>query len=436
VAAYVSGLLDFVVRSFSFLAFLALFGSCFADQDSFLTRPDIHGNLVVFTAEGDLWLSDISSGLARRITSDPGVETDAHFSPDGSKIAFTANYDGGADVYVMPVIGGAPKRLTYDATGAQVVGWDPDGEHVLFRTESKLYASYCEQISTYQIFTVAVAGGEPKLVPVPKANFAALNSDRHTLAFVPDSNEWMNWFRYEAGEADKIWLADLDKKKFEKLTDSKGVDTQPTWLGKEIYFVSERSGVRNLWKLDPSTKKASQVTFSTDHPVRHPSSDGKRVVFELGPRLALYDPAVKKTETLSVHLDSDRIHARPYQFPVAQTESLSIGPTGKRVAIVSRGQLVTVPAGEGTMHTIVSDSAQRVQSPAWSPDGKKLAYISDASGEEQLYLADPVDGAQPKQLTTALKGEHGSLVWSPDSKFYSVGARGRHEPHGQFGALH
>ncbi|MFI5387777.1 MAG: hypothetical protein ACHQ50_16840 [Fimbriimonadales bacterium] len=293
------------MRWLPFLASVALSSAAFAGSESFLTRPDIHGNQVVFTAEGDLWLADVTTGEAHRLTADAGVETEAHFSPDGSQVAFTANYDGGAEAYVMPVSGGIPRRLTYEALGADILGWTPDGASVMFRTSSKMYAPLVETFSTQEIFAVPANGGLPVKIAVPHGSFGALNQDGRRLAYVPTSNEWMNWFRYEAGEADSVWLADLSAHSFQKLTNSKGVDTQPVWVGNAIYFVSERTGVRNLWSLDPGSKAVKQVTFSTTDPVRYPSTDGKRVVFELGPRVAVYDPATHSSKTLDVHLQSD-----------------------------------------------------------------------------------------------------------------------------------
>jgi tricorn protease len=395
-------------------------------QAGYLTYPDIHGNQVVFTAEGDLWLADIATGDAWRLTSDPGVETSARFSPDGAQVAFSATYDGGIDIYVMPTRGGVPKRLTYEPDNQDLertLGWTPDGKSVLYRSRAAISAPYLEQYWTQQLYTVPAAGGLPVPLPVPRGSYAALNADGHTLAYVPASTMWMAWFRYEAGRADKIWLADLRSGKFSQLTDSKGVDTQPVWVGATLYFVSERSGVRNLWRLDPATRKATQATFSTDLPVRNPSSDGKRIVFQLGPRLALFDPATGASHVLPIRLHSDRIHARPFEAPVTASDGAGLGPTGRRVALAARGHLVTVSTGDGAMHTLVSDSAQRVQNPAWSADGKWIAYVSDASGEEQVYLIADEEGATPRQLTHDLAGEHSAPVWSPDGKHLLIGDR-------------
>jgi tricorn protease len=383
---------------------------------------------LVFTAEGDLWLSDLKTGEAWRVTSDPGVETNAHFSPDGTQIAFTGSYEGWTDVYMMPVAGGIPNRLTYDPTDENILGpvvldWTPDGKNVLFRTSGKMYGPSFEQEVTQELYTVAAIGGLPTRLPVPRGAFASFHQDGHTLAYVPTSNEWMNWSRYEGGEADQIWLADLQSGKFSKLTESKDVETQPVWVGKTIYFVSERTGVRNLWKLDPATKKASQVTFSKDLPVRYPATDGKRIVFQLGPKLEIYDPATGTATVPSIHLHSDRIHARAFEAPVEATDASSPSPDGKRVAILARGHLVTVAAGDGPMHILVSDSGQRAQNPAWSPDGKSIAYISDASGEEQVYTVADLEGATPRQITHDLTGEHGVPAWSPDSRRLLIGNR-------------
>lgn len=410
----------------------AAFGS--AQTDAFLSHPDIHGDRIVFTAEGDLWLADAGTGEAWRITSDPGMETAARFSPDGSMIAFTAGYDGGSDVYVMPAAGGVPKRLTFDAapeelSGSVVTGWTPDGKNVLFTSGSSLYAPKFEQQTTQELFSVPVSGGLPKRLPVPRATYATLSADGRILAYVPSSNAWMNWFRYQGGEADQIWTTDLTTHRFTRLTDSGHVDTQPAWLNGNLYFVSERGGVRNLWRLDPATKRTVQATFSTDLPVRDPASDGKRIIYQLGPRLAIYDPKTNTSKTVPIRLHSDRVHARPYEIPIAgpvadrSRMGDAIDPKGTRVARAVRGHLVTVAVGEGPMHTLVGDSSQRAQNPAWSPDGKTIAYVSDASGEEEVYLIADEDRAVPRRLTHGLEGQHGTPSWSPDGKWLLLGNR-------------
>ena len=265
------------------LAPLVLASSVFASQRSFFTRPDIHGDKVVFTCEGDLWLGDITSHSARRLTSHAGTETNGRFSPDGSQIAFTAQYDGGTDVYVMPVSGDAPKRLTYDPRGALVQGWTPDGKNILFRSNRNSPVG-----AVRKLYTVSATGGQPKAIPVPQGEFGSFSADGR-LAYVPTSIEWANWFRYKAGQADDIWLSDL-KGHFKRLTDYVGVDTTPVWCGEDLFFVSEREGISNLFRLNPNSKGVSSATKYQDLPVRYPGSDGKRIVFQHGPGLAIYDP--------------------------------------------------------------------------------------------------------------------------------------------------
>lgn len=410
------------MRHFLALSLLAIMPMTQAEVRGFLTFPDIHGSKAVFTAEGDLWLTDLETGDAKRITTDPGVETRAHFSPDGSQLAFSANYEGGTEIYTMPVDGGIPKRVTYDATGAELLGWTPDGTSVLFRTHSKQVATYVAQFSEFEVYKVSVNGGLPTKIRVPSANFASLAPDGHTLAFVPTSNEWMNWNRYQAGEADQIWLTDLTKGTFDRLTKTDGVETQPVWASGKIYFVSERTGVRNLFELDPSTKKTRQITSFTET-VRNPSTDGKRVIFEVGPSLAYYDPAKGSVKKIDLRLNSDRIHARPFRYPVSAFTDAAISATGKRVLLISRGHLFSVAVGEGVPHHLAGGGVQRIQNPVWSPDGKKVFFTSDLSGEEELYSCDPAEGATPKQITKGLGGELFTPVVSPDGNLIAIGDR-------------
>lgn len=387
-----------------------------ADAQSFLTKPDIHGDEVVFTAEGDLWLYNLKTNASARLTNDPGLETNAKFSPDGQWIAYNAQYTGKNDVYLIPAEGGIPKRLTYDPSNASVLGWTPDGKDIIFRSQAYSLLP--------KFYEVPATGGPTTELPVPQGFFASMASNGHDLAYVPDSNEWMNWFRYEAGEADSIWVTDIKNQTFTQLTHTKSVETQPCWVGKYIYFVSERTGVRNLWKLDPVTQAVKQITFSISLPVRYPSTDGRRVVYQMGTQLGMYDSETGVTSQLNITLKSDRIHAQPVDEPLAAgLESAAIGPTGTRIAVISRGQLVTVPQKTGALHDLNVDSAQRTRNAAWSPDGKQVAFISDASGEEQLYVVDSQGQSPARQVTKTLTGEHFRPVWSPDGKYILIGDR-------------
>lgn len=400
-----------------------LAASALTQAQNLCFTPNIHGDEVVFTSEGDLWIGSVTTGEARRLTVASGFETEAFFSPDGSQIAFAAGYEDAWEAYVMPKAGGVPKRLSFDSRFVDVLGWTPDGSQIVYRGNGKLYASALESTNTYELFTVPPTGGMPMKVAVPRAFYASFHADGNRLAYVHTSSEWMNWFRYEAGEADSIWLADLKKHTFEKLTDSKGVDTQPLWIGDTIYFVSERSGVRNLFSLDPKTKKTKQLTFSTSTPVRRPTTDGKRIVYEFGTDIGLFDPATGEARVLKMKLGSDRIHARPYQLDISTGSPVAIGPTGKRVAAIAQGQLVTLPTGSGTTDHLETDSRARVYSAAWSSDGTTVAYLSDASGDEQVWTVDATGSGTPRQVTTALHGQHSRIFLSPDAKWLLIGDR-------------
>jgi tricorn protease len=383
----------------------------------FMRRPDIHGDQVVFTCEGDLWLGSVKDGEARRVTTHEGLEQAAHFSPDGKSLAFTAQYDGGMDVYVMPVEGGAPRRLTYDPSGALVLGWMPDGKNILYRSRRG------SAESGNRLWSVPAEGGMPKLLPVPKGEFAAINADGHRMTYVPVSGEWQHWKRYRGGEADDVWLADLESHAFRRLTDFEGVDTSPAWVGSAIYFVSERDGLANLYRMDASGGKATAATHYDDYDVRYPASDGKRLVFQHGNGLALYDPGSGKTRELAFALHSDRIHSRARRVPAQPwVYGASIGPTGKRMLAEARGQLFSVPVENGDARSVVAMPGARAQFASWSPDGKLIGYVSDKSGEEQVWVI-PAAGGEPRQVTRDHQGPLGELVWSPDSKKIAVSDR-------------
>ncbi len=371
-----------------------------------LTKPDIHGQSVVFTAEGDLWIGSLEDGSARRLTSDRGTETNAKFSPDGKQIAFSAQYEGGTEVYVIPTSGGIPKRLSYDGTRAEVQGWTPDGLQVIFRSQRN---SPVGRVA--RLWSVPRNGGLASLLPVPRAEFGSLSSSGQ-LAYVPVSMEWANWFRYQAGATDALWLADL-KGGFKKITQIKGIATTPTWCKNDVYFVAEETGSMNLHRLNTSTLKQEAVTRFRSDMVRYPSSDGQHVVFQLGAGLGIYDPKTQTSKPIKFSFLSDFVNSRPRRVALdAGRDGVGLGPTGKRLAVVSRGQLVTVPTQSGDMRILDATLAARATFPSWSPDGKSIAYISDRSGENQIWIA-PATGGEAKVLTRFTGVNPTMLSWAP-----------------------
>ncbi|MFZ4508269.1 MAG: S41 family peptidase, partial [Fimbriimonas sp.] len=403
------------MRFASSFALVALAVVSFAQETpSTLTRPDIHGDLVVFTAEGDLWLGDLKTNDAKRLTNHEGNESFAKFSPDGGQIAFTASYDGSPEVYVMPTGGGAPKRLTYERAAPVVQDWSPDGKSILYRVASR------DGRPVHSLYSVPAGGGLSQQFPIPQGEFGSLAPDGR-LAYVPQSNEWANWFRYKAGSADDVWLYTPSTKAFERLTDWEGVDTSPVWANNQIYFVSERSGNANLWSLDPKSKKVAQISKNTAFQVRYPGSDGKSVVFQAGPTLAVLNAATGEIRTLKFRLDSDRIHEREQRIPITPNiKEFAIGPTGKRGLIQVRGQILSVATEEGDVRVLENQPGTRAVLPAWSADGKRIAFISDRTGENEIWTTDGTGGAKPKQLTTGFQGNALVLKWSPDGKWIAV----------------
>ena len=384
----------------------------------FLRRPDIHGDQIVFTCEGDLWLASILTGQARRVTNHPGTEGYARFSPDGNTLAFSAQYDGSFDAYTMPVTGGAPTRLTWDPSGAVVLDWTPDGKKILFRSARE------SGDRRSRLWTVPAKGGTPALLPIPRAVMGSMNSDGRRVAYVPISIEGNNWFRYQGGRADDIWLADISDRSFRRLTEDPCTETSPMWLGDTLYFISERDQHHNLYRMNASGREMTQLTFWKDAPARYPATDGKRIVLQHGNGLALFDPATGVADNLRLLLNSDREHARPKRVNAREYLNFAdIGPTGKRVVIESRGRLVGVPATEGDWRLVADSQDSRSQYPAWSPDGKQIAFVSDRGGEEQVWVAQADGTGEPKQLTKDHKGPLGVLVWSPDGKFITTGDR-------------
>ena len=374
--------------------------------------PDIHGDRIVFSAEGDLWLGFLSTGLAMRLTTFEGGEWNPRFSPDGKWIAFTGEYDGGQDVYVMPADGGAPRRVTYDPTGAEMEGWTPDGAKILFRSGRLLPQT------GPRLWLVPPAGGLPEPLPMERAAQGSFAPDGKRLAFCRLPLENHNWKRYKGGMANHVWIADLAQKTFRRINEEIINEQYPVWVGEDVYYVSEKDGTANLWRYDTRTGQVARVTNHSDYDVKSPSGDGKRIVFEYGNGLRVYDCASGQEQEVRLALASDRIHARPHTLAGAlgRGTKFSLGPSGKRLLVEERGQLFTLPAEKGDVRNVAPAPGSRSKAAAWSPDGKWIASVSDRSGEENVWLAPAAGGGEP-QCLTAESGLHlEGVAWSPDSK--------------------
>ncbi len=370
--------------------------------------PAVYGDKIAFSAEGDIWLGSLSQHFAYRLTTSEGSETMPRFSPDGTQIAFTGQYDGNTDVYVMPTTGGAPKRLTYDPTGAEMVAWTPDGKSILFRS------SRAAPLVGPRLFSVSATGGAPTPLPMERAAQAAYSPDAARLAFcrLPGSN---NWKRYQGGQANHVWIADLNAKQFKRIDNDAVNEQYPVWIGASVYYVSERDGTANLWRYDTRSNKQTRLTNHDAYDVKTPSTDGKTLIYEWGNSLYTFDPATGKETQVKLALASDSLHARVHTL-AGTLGGFGIGPTGKRLVVEGRGQIVTVPAEKGEVRKIAPSLGSRNRAPVWSPDGKNIAFISDRSGEENVWLASTANTGGARQLTQDAGVKLRTLLWSPDSK--------------------
>jgi tricorn protease len=389
-----------------------------AGAESHLMRQaDVHQDRVVFTYEGDLWLASTNGGDAVRITDDPGTEQCAKFSPDGSLIAFTANYDGGTDVYVMDAKGGSPRRLTYHPSGDFVLEWYPDGKSILFRSRREF------SFRAEQVYRVSVDGGMEEKLPVDRAGLSSLSPDGKMIAYNRITRETATWKRHQGGTAQDIWVGDLEKGTFEKITDWVGTDNYPMWQGDAIYFTSDREhGTLNVYKYDLATKKVSALTGHADYDVKYPSIGPGAIIYQYAETLYLLDLKSGQERKLDITIPTDWTRMRPsYVSATGKTGAFSLSPTGTRMLIETRGEVVNVPVKKGEPINLTAASGSRERNGAWSPDGRWIAFLSDKTGEEEWYLVDQKAQQPWRQLTKGNKGWRMPAVWSPDSKWLVFG---------------
>jgi tricorn protease len=416
--------------------------------------PDIHGGNVVFVYGGDLWLAPATGGAAHRITADAGRELFPKFSPDGKWIAFTGQYDGNFNVYVMPAQGGQPRQLTFFQGGAaplsdrmgvhnQVVTWTPDSKRVLFLSRRD-----SPNVWTKSFYTVSIDGGQPEPLALDQGGLASFNRDGTKIAYNRIFRNFRTWKRYTGGMAQDIYIYDLKNNVLEQqIPHTDSTDTFPMWHGDTVYFTSDRGAEHrlNIYSYDLLSKQIQQITHFTDFDVMWPSLGENSIVFENGGCLYVLDLATRQTTKLTITLPGERELAMKHWTSVASLiTDLDIAPDGKRAVMAARGKIFTVPAKDGATRTLTREEGSREKLVAWSPDGRWIAYVSDRSGEDQIYIT-PQDGmgnidlgkqpsTDPKdkekeaaaakergkdreqQITSGFKGFMFQPIWSPDSK--------------------
>ncbi len=402
----------------SMLGFFPAGSSARAAEDRVSARmmqmPAVSATQIAFCYGGDIWIAPKTGSSAVRLAATKGPASFPHFSPDGKWLAFTGNYEGNEDIYVIPVNGGDPRRVTHHGGPDRVLGWYPDGKSILF--ESKMHA-FTDRVG--QFYKVSATGGLPEQLPAPYGEFGAISPDGAKLAFTPTSTEFATWKRYRGGMAPDIWIYDLAKGTAENLTNNPANDSLPMWHGSTLYFISDRDEYerRNLWACDMESKQTRQVTHFTDTDVHFPSIGPDDIVFEARGRLYLLDLASEKSREVDISVITDRVTLRPRVENVSgQIKNEAISPTGKRVAFEARGEIFTVPVGEGITRNLTQSSGSAERYPAWSPDGRWIAYFSDRTGEYELTIR-PSDGKGPEQTLTHLgPGWRYTPQWSPDGK--------------------
>lgn len=390
-----------------------------------LRFPAIHGNQLVFTYAGDLYTVSSKGGVARKLTSDAGFEMFARFSPDGKQIAFTAQYDGNTEVYLMPSEGGIPKRLTYTATLDRddvsdrmgpnniVMGWKDAGK-IVYRSRRTQWNDW-----KGDLLLVSTGGGLSEQLPLPRGGFCSYSPDGKKLAYNRVFREFRTWKRYRGGQADDVWIYDFDTKQTINITNNPAQDIFPMWTGNKIYFISDRDENKrfNLYSYDLGSKQTQKLTSFADYDIKFPSLGDDAIVFENGGYIYRFDLKSQKAEKVPIYVADDQVTGRSTWVDASKSiTNYEIAPDGSRALFGARGEIFTVPAKYGNTRNLTGTSGIQERASKWSPDGKWIAYISDASGEEEIYIV-PQDGSSPaKQLTKGADTYKFSLQWSPDSK--------------------
>ncbi len=375
-----------------------------------LSSPAVHGQSLAFVYDNDIWLTTLTGGSARRLTQAPGKESALRFSPDGQWLAFSANYGDNTDVYVMPAQGGEARRLTWHPGRDVVVGFTPNGR-ILFYSERGRFVP-----QTTQLYSVAVNGGVPERLPVPNGTKAALSADGRTLAYMPNREVFRQWKNYRGGTQSRLWLMDMSDYSVKEVPKPAGGgnDIDPMWIGGALYFNSDRNGEFNLFRQDAGG--ATQLTQLKDFPITDPSSDGAGViVFEHAGYLHRLDLRDNSVQPIRISAISDLIETRPRLASDPKwVREAAAAPDLKRMAFNYRGEIVTVPAEKGDTRQLTRSTGANDQWPAWSPDGKQIAWFSDSSGEYELLVGDQEGKGKPRRYRLAGAGFYDSPVFSPD----------------------
>jgi tricorn protease len=393
------------------------------DESRLLRFPAIHGNQIVFSYAGDLYTVSAGGGTARKLTNDTGYEMFARFSPDGSSIAFTGQYDGNTEVYLIPSEGGIPERLSYTATLNRddvsdrmgpnniVMAWRNNDE-IIFRSRMIEFNDF-----KGHLFSINKNGGIAEQLPLPRGGFCSFTPDGKKMAYNRVFREFRTWKRYRGGMADDVWIYDFDTKETINVTNNPAQDIIPMWYGDKIYFLSDREKRMNLFSHNLTTKETKQLTFFTEYDIKFPSIGDNAIVFENGGYIYKFDLASEREEKVSIYINEDFVSGRGGIIDVSKMiTNYEISPDGKRALFGARGEVFTLPVKNGNTRNLTNSSGIHERNSKWSPDGKWIAFISDKSGEDEVYII-PQDGStEATQLTKNSDTYKYQIYWSPDSK--------------------
>ncbi|HCM29316.1 MAG TPA: S41 family peptidase [Bacteroidales bacterium] len=406
---------------------LILITMSYSQQEARLLRfPTTDGDKIVFTYAGQLYLVPKQGGTARQLTTGDGYAIFPRFSPDGKWLAFTGQYDGNTEVYLMPANGGTPKRLTYTATLNRddlsdrmgpnniVIGWTPDSKYIIYRSRKKSFNDFVGQL-----FLVSIDGGLSTQLPLSTGGFCSYSIDGKFLAFNRVFREFRTWKYYRGGMADDIRIFNFDSKEIINITNNEAQDIIPMWIDDEIYFISDRDRTMNLFVYNTKTKETSKVTNFDDYDIKFPSHCAAKelIVFEKGGFIYTFDTKTKQANKVSIFINQDLPLARIVKVNAADyITSFTLSPGGERLGFSARGDIFSVPATEGVIRNLTKTSGVHERNVEWSPDGKYLAYLSDETGEFEIYIQKHNGSEPPIQLTKNADTYYFELQWSPDSK--------------------
>lgn len=396
---------------FVYFIFLAVISVSTAQETRLLRQPDISHNQIAFAYANDLWIVSSTGGLAQRLTSFQGTESFPKFSPDGTLIAFSGQYGGNTDVFIIPATGGEPKRLTWHPGADVVRGWSPDGK-VVFSSDRENAPN-----GSTKLWQIGTNEAMPQPLPMPRAYRGNYSPDGKSFAYEMNIRWDEEWRNYRGGQNKPIWILDLQSKSLKTLPWFDSHDMQPVWIDTKIYFLSDRDYAMNLYSFDTQTSALEKLTSFVEFDIKYLGDGGGKLIFEYGGDLYTFDPKTKNQQKIKIEIKGDFPWLRPQWKNASEwLTNASISPTGKRAVFEARGEIISVPTEKGDARNLTNTPGARDHDPVWSPDGKSIAWFSDASGEYSLMIAQQDGLAKPREIKIPNPTYYYSPTWSPDSK--------------------